>query len=116
MKDDKIYLLHIKDSINTIKRFVKSMSKESFLEDELVQNAVIRQVQVIGEASKNLTKELKRKYKHISWKEIIGMRNILVHKYFNIDLIAVWKTVKDDVPELENAVLEILNEIDKEGI
>jgi len=116
MKDDKVYLLHMRDSINTIKKFTKNMDKDAFLKDELVQNTVIRQVQIIGEASKNLSKELKRKYKHIPWKEIVGMRNILVHKYFNIDLIAVWKTVKDDIPELENTVLEILNEIDKEEI
>jgi len=115
MRDDKIYILHIRDSINAIKKYTKTMNKEAFLEDELVQNTVIRQIQIIGEASKNLSKELRKKYKHIPWKEIVGMRNILVHKYFGIDLTSVWKAVKEDIPELENAVLNILADIDKLG-
>jgi uncharacterized protein with HEPN domain len=116
MKDDKIYILHIRDSISIINKYTKTMNKEAFLVDELVQNTVIRQIQIIGEASKNLSKELKGRYKHVPWKEMVGMRNVLVHKYFGIDLTAVWKAVKEDIPELENAVLRILAEIDKMGV
>lgn len=114
MKSNKVYLLHIRDAINAIKEFVKDMSKEEFFRNNLVQSAVIRQVEIIGEATKNLTKEFKRKYRQIPWKEIAGMRDVLIHEYFRVDVDAVWKVINEDIPELENQISEILEELDKD--
>lgn len=112
MKDDKFYLLHIRDAINAIEKFTKDATKNRFLEDEMMQSAVIRQIQIIGEATKNLSRDLRSKYKTVHWKEIAGMRDILIHAYFETDLTAVWKTVEKDIPELRFELLKILLEFD----
>ena len=93
------FILLAKPEHSRFFKFLKNMDKDAFLKDELVQNTVIRQVQIIGEASKNLSKELKRKYKHIPWKEIVGMRNILVHKYFNIESMVTPKVKAKNRPK-----------------
>lgn len=113
MKDDKFYLLHIRDAISAIEKFTKNVTKDRFFEDEMMQSAVIRQIQIIGEATKNLSKDLRNKYKVIHWKEIAGMRDILIHAYFKTDLTAVWKTVEKDIPELKFELLRILLELDQ---
>lgn len=107
-KDDKLYLYHIIDAIKTIEKYKERFSEEGFRSDNLVQDGIIRQIEIIGEASKRLSPVLRKKYNHIPWKDITGMRDKLIHDYFGVDIEAVWETVCKDIPELKKEIEQIL--------
>ena len=109
MKKDKAYLKHILDAISDVKRFTKDVPKEKFYEDKEKQYAVLRALEIIGEATKSLSKELKVKNPEIPWKDIAGMRNKLIHEYFGVNLELVWETIKNKLPELEKQISGILS-------
>ena len=77
------------------------------------QYAVLRGLEIIGEATKNLSRELKTKHREIPWREIAGMRDKLIHEYFGVNLELVWVTIKNELPELKNQILKILKEIEE---
>ncbi|MCR6692705.1 MAG: DUF86 domain-containing protein [archaeon YNP-LCB-003-016] len=112
MKRDRAYLKHILEAISNIEKFVEGLTKEDFLENVEKQYAVVRGLEIIGEATKNLSRELKAKHREIPWRDIAGMRNKLIHKYFGIDLELVWVTIKNKLPEFKKQVLKILMEIE----
>jgi uncharacterized protein with HEPN domain len=114
MKTDKIYLLHIHEAIGHIENFLGTMGKDEFLKNVLVQSAVIRQLEIIGEAVKNLSGVLRRKHKEIHWSDIAGLRDKLIHGYFGVDLKLVWKISTKDIPELKSQISKILVEMDKD--
>jgi uncharacterized protein with HEPN domain len=107
MRDDFSYLEHILLSITKIKEYSKDLSKTDFDSNELVQDAIIRNIEIIGEATKKISKELKSKYKEIPWREMSGMRDKLIHDYMGIDVDVVWKTLTDDIPLIENLINKI---------
>ena len=107
-KDPKFYLGHIRDSINHINRYTKGLEKEEFLKNNLVQDAVVRNIEIIGEAVKNLPKDFTNKHKEVPWKDIAGMRDRIAHFYFGIDYALVWDTVKKDIPELKKQIQKLL--------
>lgn len=80
-KDYKVYFLHILDSIANIEKYTEGLNKKKFFENKVVQDAVIRNLEIIGEATKNIPTDVKEKYHHIEWKKIAGMRDILIHDY-----------------------------------
>ena len=110
MKDDSVYLHHIIDAIEKILEYTNGLDDKEFLTNNLVQDAVIRQLEVIGEAAKLLSNLTKQKLEDIPWKDISGMRDKLIHGYFGVDLGAVWQTVQDDLPKLEKAVKPLLED------
>jgi uncharacterized protein with HEPN domain len=112
MKRDRAYLKHILEAISNIEKFVEGLTKEDFLENVEKQYAVVRGLEIIGEATKNLSRELEAKHREIPWRDIAGMRNKLIHKYFGIDLELVWVTIKNKLPEFKKQVLKILMEIE----
>ena len=97
------------DCIRKINEFSKGLSLKEFKTNELVQDAIIRNIEIIGEASKKISKETKQTYYKIPWKEIAGMRDKLIHDYFGVDVTVVWKTIHQDIPLLET----LINEIEK---
>lgn len=101
MGKDKLYIRHILDAIFTIEEYMRDTEYEDFLGNKLVQDGVIRELEIIGEASKQLSLEFKEKYPDIPWKDIAGMRDKLIHEYFGVDLNAVWETAEDDLPILK---------------
>lgn len=101
MEDDKLYVKHILEATNKIEQFVSGFGLEKFSKDEKTQSAAIREIGIIGEAAKKLSDMFKNSRKDIPWKKIVGMRDKLVHDYFEIDLGAVWKTIKEDLPDLK---------------
>jgi uncharacterized protein with HEPN domain len=111
MKSDSVYLHHILDAIKRIEEYTEKIDHERFINTNLLQDGVIRQIQIIGEAAKRLSPKITNKYKDIPWKDITGMRDKLVHDYFGVDVEAVWKTVKNDIPFLKNQINNISKEI-----
>jgi uncharacterized protein with HEPN domain len=109
IKDDLAYIDHILDCIRKIKEFSSGLTLKDFKTNELVQDAIIRNIEIIGEASKKISKDTKQTYHKIPWKEIAGMRNKLIHDYLGVDVIVVWKTIHQDIPALE----KLIGEIDK---
>jgi len=109
-KDNDIFLGHISESIKAIKKYTRGVSKASFSSSEEKQDSVIRRLEIIGEAVRNLDKDFKKKYDKIEWAEIAGMRDVLIHDYFGVDVNLVWTTVKKDIPKLEKYIKEIFNE------
>jgi len=112
MKKDKAYLKHILDAISDIEKFTEGVTKEEFYGNKEKQYAVLRALEIIGEATKNLSEELKAKHRQVPWREITGMRDKLIHEYFGVNLELVWETIKSDLPKLKEKVSRILNEKD----
>ncbi|MGC8913884.1 MAG: DUF86 domain-containing protein [Thermoplasmata archaeon] len=111
-KDDIIFIWHIIDAIALIEEYLKDVSYEEFKSNHMVQDAVIREIE-IGEAARNLSINFRNKYSDIPWREMAGMRNKLIHGYFGVDLDAVWETATKDVSFLKKKLQEILNKEEK---
>jgi len=114
MKDRRDYRDSLADIINAIRdidNFVRGMNFESFVNDKEKIYATIYCLQVIGEAVKNIPEEIKEKYQEIPWRNVVGMRDRLIHGYFTVDFERVWETVKRDLPPLKEAINKILKEM-----
>jgi uncharacterized protein with HEPN domain len=107
IKNDSAYIDHILDSIRKINEFSKGINLKEFKKNELVQDAIIRNIEIIGEASKKISSDTKQKYTEIPWKDIAGMRDKLIHDYLGVDLDVVWKTIKKDISDLDALISEI---------
>jgi len=107
VKDDAVYLKHIRDSIARIESYTAG-GREAFFRDSMVQDAVIRNLEVIGEAVKNLSSGLRRRHPAIPWRSITALRNVLIHEYFGVDLEIVWRVVSRRLPTLKRSVLTLL--------
>ena len=110
MKDDRIYLLHIRDAIQYIIQYTEA-GRESFLADRKTQDAVVRNLEIIGEATKRLSSSLKDAHSDISWKPIAGMRDKLIHDYFGTNIKLVWDVVERDLPALKMKVYQLLEDL-----
>ena len=110
-RDDSIYLRHIIDAIEKIENYSKNLDAVSFYASDLVQDACIRQLLVIGEAAKAVSASIKIKYSAIPWNDMAGMRDKLVHQYFGIDFEKVWLTIQGDLPSLKAEIEKILQRI-----
>lgn len=108
MKDDKVYLLHIRDAIRRIRDYTTE-GKEAFLEDQETQDAVVRNLEIIGEAVKKLSATARQKGPEIPSKRIAGMRDKMIHEYFGVDLALVWDVVERDLGSLESRVGRLLS-------
>mgnify|MGYP001577502824 CR=1 FL=1 len=109
MKNDFLdYVEDIIESIDSTMKFTEDMEYDEFMRDDKTTSAVIRKLEVIGEASKKIPEKVKSDYSQIPWKDMAGMRDKLIHEYFGIDLKRVWKTVKKDIPELKPLFEKIL--------
>ena len=102
-------MLDILDAIEKIEKY-SSRGRQAFEEDELIQSWVLHQLQIIGEALRNISEDFRRNHTEIPWKETIGMRNILIHRYFELDANLVWTVVIRDLPDLKEKVGSALKE------
>lgn len=107
MRDDKELLLDIIEAIINVERYTQD--RAVFEKEELFQVWTIHHIQIIGEASARLSEDLRKNYPEIPWGQIVAMRNIIVHRYFSVDTIEIWNTVKNDLPELKDKIQMILN-------
>lgn len=108
MKDDNIFLLQTFEFIDKIESYTEG-GYEEFINSPMIQDAVIRNFEIIGEAAKQIPNTMKAKYPAISWREIAGFRDILIHRYMGIDVDEVWNVVRSDLPILKTEILEILS-------
>ncbi len=107
IRDDQIYLAHIVDALGQISTYTKGMDGEAFMSNRMVQDAVIRQFEIVGEATKNLSDSFRQVHSHLPWKDLAGFRDKLIHQYFGVDISTVWRSVVDDVPVLLHELLNI---------
>ena len=96
-RDDKVYLHHILDAVGLIEEYTKGMSE-----------AVVRQIEIIGEAARNISDEFREKHPKLPWGKMISIRNKIIHEYFNVNYAIVWDTVQDDLPSLKKSIDKIL--------
>ena len=108
VNNDQIRVKHIQDAIDEIIAFVDGETKDSFLKDRKLQLAIIRLIEIIGEAATRLSVPFKQKHETVPWQAIIGMRNRLIHAYFDVDLDRVWETVTHSIPELSDQIKAII--------
>jgi len=104
-KDNFIYVEHMLECIQRIDEYV--VNKEQFYNTRIVQDAVVRNLQVMAESSQRLAEEIKRNYPDIPWNQISGFRNILVHDYLGVDLDVIWSAVEQELSSLEKVLVEI---------
>jgi uncharacterized protein with HEPN domain len=107
VKDDRVYLEHIRDALADIATYT-SAGRDAFFDERIRQDATLRKLEVIGQAVKNLSEESKSKRPQIPWKQIAGMRDKVIHDYFGVNLDIVWAVVEKDLPQLERAVRDLL--------
>ncbi len=104
-----VFVRHVLDAIESIEGFVVDINEDIFYRDQKTQFAVFKALEIIGEASKNIPKQIKKQYTMIPWRVITDARNVFVHEYFDINLNEVWNTIKNDLPVLKKQIQEILN-------
>ncbi len=95
----KLFIEDILESIEKIQRYIKNLDYEKFKDNELVADAVIRNLEIIGEASKNIPDNIRAKYPNVPWRRMIGLRNITAHEYFGVDLNIIWEIITANLSE-----------------
>ena len=108
MKNDAVYLKHILDAARQIEIYAFGMTYETFLTMRLVQDGVIRQFEIIGEATKNLSDGFRSSHDVLPWRDMAGMRDKLIHQYFGVDMSAVWDSIENDIPLIKEKLAELL--------
>lgn len=107
-KDSKILLFDILDSIENIEKYTKNISEDKFFDNIQIQDAVVRRIEIIGEAVKNLPISFRNKHTDIPWKKIAGTRDVLIHDYSGVDVDLVWEIIKNDIPKLKRQIKKLL--------
>jgi len=110
MKDDRLYLIHITETIARIEAYA-SGDRERFMSSPLIQDAVIRNLQVLAESTQRLSDAIKARHAAIDWRGIAGLRNVLVHEYLGVDIERVWQIVERDLPAMRNATTAMLRQL-----
>lgn len=109
MTRDRVYLQHIRDAIQKIDSYIE-VGRDEFFATSHWQDAVVRQLEIIGEASKNLSLELRSEHSDIPWRRICGLRDVLIHNYMGVDLNAVWEVTQSQIPVLKSRIEQLLQE------
>lgn len=112
MKEDKIYLKHILDAIGKINQYV-SVGYKEFMAHSHWQDATMRQLEIIGEATKRLSEDIRIQHPDVPWRRIAGMRDVLIHDYMGVDLEAVWEVTQQNLGDLDAKIVNILKDLEK---
>ena len=110
MSNDRVYLMHIRDSLREVQTFIRGESYESFLKNRMVQNAVMRSFEVVGEAARLISSELRESHPEVPWRLMSDFRNKLIHDYFGLDLEVIWRTATEDTPVLLQQIDQLIEE------
>ena len=115
MRDFQVYIEDIINAIDSIEEYTLELSYECFVKDKKTVDAVIRNFEIIGEATKYIPERVRKKYPSVPWKDMAGMRDRLIHGYFGVNLDVVWKTIKERLPKVKPLVEEVWDEMRKES-
>ncbi len=110
-RSDKLFLEDILECIDRIECYTKDLCYGDFVEKQMVIDAVVRNLEIIGEASKNIKEDTRKEYKSIPWNRMIGLRNIIAHGYFGVDLSIVWKIITKNLPDTKPFIVEMYQNI-----
>jgi uncharacterized protein with HEPN domain len=108
LRETKLYLLDMFESAQKILDYTRSSTKKEFSQNSEKVDAVVRNLEIIGEAANKIPQVIRHGYPEIDWQGIIGMRNVIIHEYFGVDLDIIWKTIRDRLPELTRHLRKIL--------
>ena len=115
-RDYMLYIKDILDCMEKIEDFIGDMDFDEFVKDDKTTSAVVRKLEIIGEATNNIPKEIRMKYKEIPWSDIARMRDKIIHFYFGVDYEIVWKVIKERLPEIKQQIKRVLKELEGEGV
>lgn len=113
-RDELVYMHHILDAINTVQEYLQGVSEDQFNSTRLLQDGVIRQIEIVGEAVRHISKDMRKTYPQVPWQDVAGMRDKLIHDYFGVDIEKVWLTTQEDLPVLKTQVIGILKDFGQE--
>ena len=113
-RDELVYLRHILDAIKIVEEYLQGVDEAKFKATRLLQDGAIRQIEIIGEAVRHISKDIRKTYPEIPWQDVAGMRDKLIHGYFGVDIEKVWDTAQDDLPVLKKQVTGILKDFGQE--
>ncbi|MEK6906177.1 MAG: DUF86 domain-containing protein [Nanoarchaeota archaeon] len=109
-KEPIVFIEHILKNIESIESSLKHIQMEVFLKNTDLSDAIIRRLEIISEATKNIPLSFRKKYSYVEWQKIAGLRDKLIHHYFGVDLESIWKVVKDDLPKLKENIKKIIKQ------
>jgi len=112
--NDKYHEIHLKDMVEAITRiesYISDLDYEAFTQDNLVIDAVLRNLEILGEAAGNIPKDIKREYDHIPWRRIAGLGGIVIHEYFGVDLENIWKIITEDIAYIKPSLVKIIPKV-----
>ena len=110
-KSPTVFLEHITDSITLLEEYIHDLKYSDFIENYEKQDAVIRRLEIIGEAIRNIPEEFLDNYPEIPWRDVVDFRNVLIHEYFDVNLERVWNTIKTDIPDFKIKIESICNSL-----
>jgi len=111
-RDHKLFVKDILDCMEKIDEFIAGMDFEKFMEDDKTKSAVVRKLEIIGEATKNIPKQIRQKYRELPWTDMAGMRDKIAHFYFGIDYSIVWEVIKKRLPDIKPVIQKMLKEME----
>lgn len=103
------------EAMNKIESYIAGVEFDSFIQDKMRVDAVLRNIEIIGEAAKNIPNHIRKKHPGIPWRRIVGLRNIVIHEYFGVDLENIWKIITENIPEVKPAFIKMLGTLKMEG-
>ena len=110
-KKDSVYLRHILDSCQAIESYTFAIGESDFFSNQMRQDAVLRQIGIVGEAVKKISVETRNAYPEIRWRDVAGMRDKIIHDYFEVDLKIVWLTATQDIPAIKERLAKVLESV-----
>lgn len=111
-RDVRLFLNDILDAIDKIERYTAGLSFKAFAQNDLVVDAVVRNLEVIGEAAKNISPEMRAKYSAVDWKKVAGFRDVAIHAYFDVDLTIVWTIATERLADLKALIAQVLKDLE----